>query len=58
MCCLLMYGLNKADVYLFSEIIGKKKKKNKKDLFMAGTDTSAVGIQWAIAELINHPEVL
>ncbi|CAK9322401.1 unnamed protein product [Citrullus colocynthis] len=28
------------------------------DLFMAGTDTSAVGIQWAIPEVINHPEVL
>ncbi|KAJ7949131.1 Cytochrome P450 family protein [Quillaja saponaria] len=27
------------------------------DLFIAGTDTSAEAMQWAIAELINHPEV-
>lgn len=27
------------------------------DLFIAGTDTSAEAMQWAIAELINHPNV-
>ncbi|XP_023521546.1 cytochrome P450 705A22-like, partial [Cucurbita pepo subsp. pepo] len=28
------------------------------DLFVAGTDTSSVAMQWAMAELISHPEVL
>uniref|UniRef100_A0A7N2LAW6 Cytochrome P450 n=1 Tax=Quercus lobata TaxID=97700 RepID=A0A7N2LAW6_QUELO len=28
-----------------------------KDLFIAGTGTSAESMQWAIAELINHPSV-
>ncbi|CAK8543311.1 unnamed protein product [Lathyrus sativus] len=28
------------------------------DLFMAGTDTSALTIEWALAELINHPHVM
>ena len=27
------------------------------DLFIAGTGTSAESMQWAIAELINHPSV-
>ena len=27
------------------------------DLFIAGTDTSAEGMQWVMAELINHPFV-
>ncbi|PIN13205.1 Cytochrome P450 CYP2 subfamily [Handroanthus impetiginosus] len=27
------------------------------DLFAAGTDTSAITIEWALAELINHPEI-
>nr|URF53680.1 cytochrome P450 [Trichosanthes cucumerina] len=27
------------------------------DLFMAGTDTSSVAMQWTMAELINHPQV-
>ncbi|KAL0359459.1 UNVERIFIED_CONTAM: cytochrome [Sesamum angustifolium] len=28
------------------------------DLFAAGTDTSAITIEWALAELINHPNIL
>ncbi|XP_028808718.1 3,9-dihydroxypterocarpan 6A-monooxygenase-like [Neltuma alba] len=28
------------------------------DLFMAGTDTSALTTEWALAELINHPRVM
>ncbi|CAL2264191.1 unnamed protein product [Prunus armeniaca] len=28
------------------------------DLFMAGTDTNAISLEWALAELINHPRVL
>ncbi|KAI3412223.1 uncharacterized protein J3R85_017595 [Psidium guajava] len=28
------------------------------DIFVAGTDTSAITAEWALAELINHPEVL
>ncbi|XP_057453941.1 cytochrome P450 93A3-like [Lotus japonicus] len=28
------------------------------DIFMAGTDSSAVTIEWAMAELINHPQVM
>lgn len=27
------------------------------DIFAAGTDTSAITIEWALAELINHPDV-
>ncbi|RDY01615.1 Cytochrome P450 93A3, partial [Mucuna pruriens] len=28
------------------------------DIFMAGTDTSALTTEWAMAELINHPHVM
>ncbi|KAG1364231.1 cytochrome P450 93A3 [Cocos nucifera] len=28
------------------------------DIFAAGTDTSAITIEWALAELINHPTIL
>lgn len=29
-----------------------------KDLFAAGTDTTTIATEWALAELINHPTVL
>ncbi|XP_050229047.1 3,9-dihydroxypterocarpan 6A-monooxygenase-like [Mercurialis annua] len=28
------------------------------DIFTAGTDTSAITTEWALAELINHPEIM
>ncbi|CAI9779450.1 unnamed protein product [Fraxinus pennsylvanica] len=28
------------------------------DLFLGGTDTTSVALQWALAELLNHPEAL
>ncbi|KAL5545528.1 hypothetical protein UlMin_005215 [Ulmus minor] len=28
------------------------------DIFVAGTDTSAIATEWALAELINHPKIL
>ncbi|KAK1412891.1 hypothetical protein QVD17_34479 [Tagetes erecta] len=28
------------------------------DIFVAGTDTSAITIEWALAELINHPNIM
>lgn len=28
------------------------------DMFVAGTDTSALTVEWALAELINHPNIL
>ncbi|KAK6149195.1 hypothetical protein DH2020_016720 [Rehmannia glutinosa] len=28
------------------------------DLFAAGTDTSAITVEWALSELINHPNIL
>ncbi|PHT36156.1 hypothetical protein CQW23_23856 [Capsicum baccatum] len=28
------------------------------DLFLGGTDTTSVGLQWALAELLNHPKTL
>ncbi|KAG6538163.1 hypothetical protein ZIOFF_003274 [Zingiber officinale] len=28
------------------------------DIFVAGTDTSAVTLEWGLAELINHPDIL
>ncbi|KAJ8532627.1 hypothetical protein K7X08_012550 [Anisodus acutangulus] len=28
------------------------------DLFVGGTDTTSVGLQWGLAELLNHPKVL
>ncbi|XLU60421.1 hypothetical protein S245_019630 [Arachis hypogaea] len=29
-----------------------------RDIFIAGTDTSALTIEWSLAELINHPQVM
>ncbi|XP_028777564.1 3,9-dihydroxypterocarpan 6A-monooxygenase-like [Neltuma alba] len=29
-----------------------------KDIFLGGTGTIAVGVEWAVAELINHPEIM
>ncbi|KAE8704651.1 putative cytochrome P450 [Hibiscus syriacus] len=34
------------------------KKKIKHDLFAAGTDTSALTTEWALSELINHPNIM
>ncbi|KAI5671509.1 hypothetical protein M9H77_11873 [Catharanthus roseus] len=28
------------------------------DIFAAGTDTSAITVEWALAEIINHPSIL
>ncbi|KDO40427.1 hypothetical protein CISIN_1g042142mg, partial [Citrus sinensis] len=28
------------------------------DIFAAGTDTSAITVEWALAELINHPDMM
>ncbi|KAI3806501.1 hypothetical protein L1987_22408 [Smallanthus sonchifolius] len=28
------------------------------DIFAAGTDTSAITVEWALAELINHPNIM
>ncbi|KAI3760580.1 hypothetical protein L1987_50977 [Smallanthus sonchifolius] len=28
------------------------------DIFVAGTDTSAITVEWALAELINHPNIM
>ncbi|MCD7460760.1 hypothetical protein HAX54_044374 [Datura stramonium] len=28
------------------------------DLFSGGTDTSSIAIEWALAELINHPDIM
>ncbi|BBH07409.1 hypothetical protein Prudu_019339 [Prunus dulcis] len=38
----------------------RKKGRNlvKVNIFAAGTDTSAITTEWALAELINHPEVM
>ncbi|ONK65931.1 uncharacterized protein A4U43_C06F2460 [Asparagus officinalis] len=33
-------------------------RENIKALIMAGTDTSALTLEWAMAQLINHPETL
>ncbi|XP_008224175.1 PREDICTED: licodione synthase-like [Prunus mume] len=38
---------------VFSSLLGKLS-----DLFTAGTDTNAISLEWALAELINHPRVL
>ncbi|KAA0053194.1 cytochrome P450 93A2-like [Cucumis melo var. makuwa] len=32
--------------------------ENTEDIFAAGTDTSAITIEWALAELINHPNIM
>ncbi|XP_028777562.1 cytochrome P450 93A2-like [Neltuma alba] len=29
-----------------------------KDMFSGGTGTTAVGVEWAVAELINHPKIM
>jgi cytochrome P450 len=28
------------------------------ELFLAGTETSAIAMEWALANLLNHPDVL
>ncbi|GMN54837.1 hypothetical protein TIFTF001_023962 [Ficus carica] len=28
------------------------------DVFVAGTDTSSISVEWALAELINHPNIM
>uniref|UniRef100_A0A803P655 Cytochrome P450 n=1 Tax=Cannabis sativa TaxID=3483 RepID=A0A803P655_CANSA len=33
-------------------------KKKSKDVFVAGTNTSSITLEWALAELINHPNVM
>lgn len=30
----------------------------EQDIFAAGTDTSAITVEWALAELINHPNIM
>jgi len=29
-----------------------------KDIFLAGTDTSSVAMQWTMAEIMNNPKIL
>ncbi|KAL8127578.1 hypothetical protein AgCh_014473 [Apium graveolens] len=36
----------------------KESENREDDLYVAGTDTSAVTIEWALAELINHPDTI
>ncbi|EXC30894.1 Flavonoid 3',5'-hydroxylase [Morus notabilis] len=32
--------------------------KTRSEVFVAGTDTSAITIEWALAELMNHPNIM
>ncbi|KAI3760588.1 hypothetical protein L1987_50985 [Smallanthus sonchifolius] len=47
---------------LMERIIKKHEEARKEekgvDIFAAGTDTSAITIEWALAELINHPNIM
>jgi cytochrome P450 len=46
---LLVYSNKKKPTFIF---------KISQDIFGAGTDTSAITTEWALAELINHPIVM
>ncbi|KAI9122005.1 hypothetical protein K1719_006694 [Acacia pycnantha] len=50
------------DIYEDEKSEMKLTKENIKafifNIFVAGTDTSAITIEWALAELINHPRVM
>ncbi|XP_028800168.1 cytochrome P450 93A3-like [Neltuma alba] len=50
------------DIYEDENPEKKLTKENIKafifDIFVAGTDTTAITIEWALAELINHPHVM
>ncbi|XP_004150165.1 cytochrome P450 93A2 [Cucumis sativus] len=51
---LLKFGDENSEVKLTRENI----KAFVLDIFAAGTDASAITIEWALAELINHPNIM
>ncbi|XP_058106519.1 3,9-dihydroxypterocarpan 6A-monooxygenase-like [Magnolia sinica] len=40
-----------------AKIVKMKSREEENDIFVAGTDTTAITMEWAFAELINHPDV-
>ncbi|KAK3003728.1 hypothetical protein RJ639_019455 [Escallonia herrerae] len=61
------FGASNYSIYKGSSFFLKKKtmhdktslsSKAKPEMFMAGTETTSVALQWALAEIINHPDVL